>query len=82
MDVVFRCYNDAIAFRYEVPKQAGMKRLTVTEEGTSFVPAGNPRAYVQYLENYRTSHEHNVTTTPLRDIKPDTLLDMPADTRP
>ena len=62
--MVFRCYNDAIAFRYEVPKQAGMKRLTVTEEGTSFVPTGNPRAYVQYLENYRTSHEHNVTTTP------------------
>ena len=77
MEVVFRCYNDAIALRYEVPKQAGMKRLTVTEEGTSFAPVGNPRAYVQYLENYRTSHEHNVTTTPLRDVKPDTLLDMP-----
>ena len=82
VEVVFRCYNDAIALRYEVPKQAGMKRLTVTEEGTSFAPVGNPRAYVQYLENYRTSHEHNVTTTPLRDVKPDTLLDMPADTCP
>ena len=75
--VVFRCYNDAIAFRYEVPKQAGMKRLIVMEEGTSFVPVGNPRAYVQYLENYQTSHEHNVTKTPLQDIKPNTLLDMP-----
>ena len=75
--VVFRCYNDAIALRYEIPKQAGMKRLTVTEEGTSFAPVGNPRAYVQYLENYQTSHEHNVTMTPLHDVKPDTLLDMP-----
>lgn len=78
VEVVFRCYDDAVALRYEVPKQAGFERLTVTEEGTSFAPAGNPRAYLQYLENYRTSHEHNVTVTPLQDVKPDTLLDMPA----
>ena len=78
INVVFRCYDDAIAFRYEVPKQAGLERLTVTEEGTSFALVGNPRSYVQYLENYRTSHEHNVTAVPLLDIRPDTLLDMPA----
>jgi alpha-glucosidase len=78
MEIVFRCYDDAIAFRYEVPKVAGKGRLTVTEEGSSFTLAGNPRAFVQYLENYRTSHEHNVSTTRYREIKPDTLLDMPA----
>jgi alpha-glucosidase len=78
MDVVFRCYDDAVALRYEVPRQAGVERLTVSEEGTSFVPAGNPRAYLQYLENYRTSHEHNVAILPLHEVKPDTLLDMPA----
>jgi alpha-glucosidase len=78
LDVVFRCYNDAVAVRYEVPRQAGLERLTVTEEGTSFTPVGNPRAYLQYLENYRTPHEHNVTTLPLQEVKSDTLLDMPA----
>ena len=78
ISVVFRCYDDAIAFRYEVPKQPGVVRQTVLEEGTSFGIAGNPRAYVQYLEHYKTSHEHTVATTPLLDIKPDTLLDMPA----
>ena len=76
--VVFRCYDDAVAFRYEVPKGGDRERLTVMEEGSSFALLGNPRAYVQYLENYRTSHEHNVTTTHYREIKPDTLLDMPA----
>ncbi|MCW3053351.1 MAG: glycoside hydrolase [Chthonomonadales bacterium] len=78
VEVVFRCYDDSVAVRYEVPKQAGIALLTVTEEGTSFAPAGNPQSYLQYLENYQTSHEHNVTTTPLQDVKPDTLLDMPA----
>src|SRR5206468_3380405 len=39
---------------------------------------GNPLAYLQYLENYQTSHEHNVTAIRYRDVKKDTLLDMPA----
>ncbi len=76
--VEFRCYNDAVALRYEVPKQPGSDKLTVLDEGTSFTPAGDPMAYVQYLENYRTSHEHEVTPVSLRAIKPNTLIDMPA----
>jgi alpha-glucosidase len=78
VEVVFRCYDDAIAFRYEIPKQPGKERLTITEEGTSFALSGNPLAYVQYLENYQTSHEHNVSTTRYCDVKADTLVDMPA----
>lgn len=78
VDVVFRCYDDAIAFRYEIPNQQGKERVTVTEEGTSFALPGNPRAHVQYLENYQTSHEHNVTTTHYQDLKAETLMDMPA----
>jgi alpha-glucosidase len=78
VEVVFRCYDGVIAFRYEIPRQAGQERLTVTEEGTSFTLSDNPRAYLQYLENYRTSHEHNVTLTHYQDVKPNTLLDMPA----
>jgi alpha-glucosidase len=76
-DVVFRCYNDAVAVRYEIPKQQGLNRLSVTDEGTSFALSGNPLSYVQYLENYRTSHEHHVAAVPLRSVKPNVLLDMP-----
>jgi alpha-glucosidase len=78
LDVVFRCYNDAIAFRYEVPAQERLDEVVITEEGSSFALAGNPTAYLQILENYRTSHEHNVTVLPLRQAKPDALLDTPA----
>ena len=77
-DVVFRCYDDAVAVRYEIPKNTREETLTVADEGTSFTLAGNPLAYVQYLENYTTSHEHNVSTARLKDVKPDTLLDLPA----
>ncbi|MEI8282256.1 MAG: glycoside hydrolase family 97 protein, partial [Armatimonadota bacterium] len=70
-----RCYDDAIALRYEIP---GKGKITIGDEGTSFHLSGNPSGYVQYLENYNSSHEHSVTNSRLDEIKPDTLIDMPA----
>jgi alpha-glucosidase len=77
LDVVFRAYDDAVAFRYELAKGKGAASVTITEETSSFVMAGEPTAYAQYLENYRTSHEHNVTVVRYDNIRPDTLMDMP-----
>ncbi len=77
VDVVFRCYNDAIAFRYELPARQAAASVTITNETTSFGLAGEPIAFVQYLENYTTSHEHNVITTPFQRIRPGVLMDMP-----
>lgn len=77
VDAVFRCYNDAVAFRYEVAHQGGDERIVIADENTSFGVAGNPTSYIQVLENFRTSHEHFVTTTRYDEIKPGSLLDMP-----
>jgi alpha-glucosidase len=76
-DVIFRCYNDAIALRYELPAAKKDATVTVTEETTSFHLVGNPTTYAQYLENYRTSHEHNVTVSNYQDIRRNTLMDEP-----
>jgi alpha-glucosidase len=76
-DVVFRCYDDAIALRYELPTPEKAASVTVTDESTSFRVEGEPTAFVQYLENYRTSHEHNVIPARYRDIRRGVLLDMP-----
>jgi alpha-glucosidase len=76
-DVVFRCYNDAIAIRYELTTNGTAPSVTITNETTSFRLEGEPTAFVQYLENYQTSHEHNVASVRYRDIRRDTLLDMP-----
>jgi alpha-glucosidase len=73
--VVFRCFDDAIAFRYEL---AGSNRtVTVADENSSFGVEANPNAYIQVLENYNTSHEHTVTTTRYADVPQGELLDMP-----
>jgi alpha-glucosidase len=75
--VTFRCFNDAIAFRYELPADAKTGSVAVADETTSFRLEGDPMAYAQYLENYTTSHEHNVTPARYRDLKPGVLLDLP-----
>jgi alpha-glucosidase len=77
IDVVFRCFDDAIAFRYELPGNPSAAPATIADEITSFGVQGNPTAYLQILENYTTSHEHNVTATPYEGIKPGDLLDIP-----
>ena len=77
-DVVFRCYDDAVALRYELPAtQEKAALVTITDEATTFRLEGEPMAFVQYLEDYKTSHEHNVIRTRYRDIKPNGLLDLP-----
>jgi alpha-glucosidase len=76
-DVVFRCYDDAIALRYELPTNATTTSITITNEITSFRLEGEPTAFVQYLENFTTSHEHNVSPTRYADIRRGALLDLP-----
>jgi alpha-glucosidase len=77
VDVVFRCYDDAVALRYELPLQPHASSVTITNETTSFPLEGQPTAFVQYLENYTTSHEHNVKSISYGDIQTGTLLDLP-----
>lgn len=77
VEVVFRCYNDAVALRYELPANGQGRLVTITDETTSFGVANNPMAYAQYLESYTTSHEHNVTASRCGELPAGQLLDMP-----
>ena len=81
VEVVVRCYDDAVAFRYELPAGDGGRapatKVSVIREATSFRAAGEPEALVQYLENFRTSHEHPVDRVGWRGIRPGVLLDVP-----
>jgi alpha-glucosidase len=43
--VVFRAFNDGVAFRYELPAQANLGEFAIQEELTEFSFAGNGRAW-------------------------------------
>lgn len=72
-----RAFNDGIAFRYVMPKQAGSS-FTLSEEQTEFKFTGDPVVKALQLPNYTSSHEGLYTTMPLSKMKEDTLMDMPA----
>jgi alpha-glucosidase len=76
-DVVFRCYDDAIALRYELPADEKNRSVTVTDETSSFRVSGEPTAYAQYLSNHKTSHEHPVTAVRASELRSATLIDLP-----
>lgn len=77
IDIVYRCYADAVALRYEIKSNGDLKKAIISDEATTFRPIDNPTTFVQYLEHYKTSHEHEVDILPLQNIKADQLLDTP-----
>jgi alpha-glucosidase len=44
-DVVFRAFDDGVAFRYVIPEQKGMDRLRISDELTEFALAGDHTAW-------------------------------------
>lgn len=75
--LVFRCFDDAVAFRYEVESLPGSKGVVVQGEDSSFVPAGEWTAYARYMANFANSREHLIAEVPLSDLRQGVLLDTP-----
>ena len=78
LDLVFRAYDDGVAFRYFLPDQPGIDRLLLQFEGTQFAFAADYECYGLNIGRVDTSHEgefdpvrasrireHNMFTTPL-----------------
>jgi alpha-glucosidase len=56
-----RVYNDAVAFRYHVPEQAGLSRYQLTQEDTEFRPTTDAIAWTLRLPNYQSGYESEYT---------------------
>ena len=53
LDVVFRAYDDGVAFRYEYPRQAGLQDFVILDEATQFaLPAGAQAWSMPALTSY------------------------------
>jgi alpha-glucosidase len=78
VNVIFRAFNDGIAFRYQVTCNNGSGTFDITDETNEFNLAGNPKAKALLLPNFTSSHEGLYTTSTFNDLPSDTLMDMPA----
>ncbi|WP_183561499.1 glycoside hydrolase family 97 protein [Mucilaginibacter sp. SP1R1] len=78
INIEIRVFNDGAAFRYQIPGQHGWKNIEITDEANTFNLAQDPIALTLFRENYTTSHEGLYSKLHLSQIKPDTLMDLPA----
>ncbi len=78
INLVVRMFDDGLAFRYEFPGQEGWKSFALVDEHTTFNLVGNPEVHTLFLPEYTTSHEGLYTTIPFRQVKEDTLMDLPS----
>jgi alpha-glucosidase len=77
VDIVVRCFNDGVAFRYKFPQAVNTGSINLIDENTTFDLNGNPTVYTLFLPNYVSSHEGVYTTLRWDKVQEDTLMDMP-----
>ncbi len=66
LDLIFRAYNDGVAFRYRLPAQTGMRELAIISELTRFRFDGNHRTW-SIPADY-DSYEHLYRRLPLDEL--------------
>ncbi len=76
-EIVFRAYDDGVAFRYRFPAQESSKHLAIAAERTRIHISGNPLAYVLPLNSFTTSHEVRYRTKAVSEIPPEWLMGLP-----
>jgi hypothetical protein len=66
LNIIFRVFEDGVAFRYEFPLQPNLKYFIVTEELTQFNLTGNHKTF--WIPGDYDSNEYLYTTSSISDI--------------
>ncbi|NBC65745.1 MAG: hypothetical protein GVY07_08855 [Bacteroidetes bacterium] len=77
MNLVFRVYDNGIAFRYMIPKQERFDSVVVMDERTTFNFASDYTTYGMDRIDFKDNYEQFYKKRSLHEITEDTLLSMP-----
>ena len=77
LDLVFRAYDDGIAFRYALPEQPGLSAFEIVSERTTFVLPADITAWPTHVPSFQSSHEGEYPEMRLDSVAPDQLLGVP-----
>jgi len=75
MHLIFRAYDDAVAFRYEFPEQEDLTEMIILEENTRFQTRGNPTCW--WAPGDWDIYEHLYTKSKLNQINAISKRDFP-----
>ncbi|MDO4584843.1 MAG: glycoside hydrolase family 97 catalytic domain-containing protein [Planctomycetia bacterium] len=77
LTLVFRAYDDGLAFRYVLPQQEGGSDFVLTEDGTQFAFAGDWNVWASDHEKFNTSQEKEFPKGKLSEIGKDACVICP-----
>jgi alpha-glucosidase len=77
VNIIVRAFNDGIAFRYEFPQQNNFTAFTLAAENSSFPIPANAKTLALFFPNFTSSHEGLYRKSLWREVKEDTLIDLP-----
>ncbi len=66
MNIIFKIYDEGVAFRYEFPKQENLNYFIISDEKTQFNVTGNHKAF--WIPGDFDSNEYSYSETLLSDI--------------
>ena len=77
LDVIFRAFDDGIAFRYRIPEQGPISNFVITKEETRISFTDNPIAKVLPLKSHTTPYEAYYETHRVSELPEGTLFGLP-----
>jgi alpha-glucosidase len=77
LNIIFRAYNDGIAFRYNIPEQESISDFRLARENTLFNFPGDHKIWATHWNNFITSQEEEFKEELLSDLKMDDILGTP-----
>lgn len=77
LSIVFRAYDDGVAFRYLIPKTSFFQDLEINQERSEFNFTANPTCWALLLDGFTTNYERPFIEILLSEITPDTLVGLP-----
>jgi alpha-glucosidase len=77
MDLIFRAYDDGLAFRYRLPDQDGLDAVEIAGEDTNFAFSDDYRCFALQLGEYATGYEKEHDVVRLRDLGSSSVVGLP-----
>ncbi len=76
-DMIFRAFNEGVAFCYFLPYQRALRKFVLAAEKTGFYFARDSSAFALNMGKFNTSNEGEFRKISLSDIKPSSIINLP-----
>lgn len=77
LKLIFRVYNDGIAFRYAIPAQTALNNFVLEADQTEYAFTGDEFAWMSEFPNFNSSQERTFEKKKLSTLKSDAFVICP-----